>query len=214
MYLPSSFAETNLDKLIDLIRQHPLGLLVSSGASGLLASPIPVQYRADEGSPKLVTHMARANPHWQEMGGLNECLIVFQGLDAYVTPSWYPTKATTHKVVPTWNYETVQVRGIPKIRDDIEWLKMQVQDITDAMEHKRRFPWKVSDAPDDYIAMQLKAIVGLEIEITDIKGKWKMSQNKTPEEALGVVAGYSDPHDPHCNLALAQMVVSRIVKKT
>lgn len=125
--------------------------------------------------------------------GLQNCLVVFRGLDNYITPSWYPSKQTTHKVVPTWNYEMVQVRGIPKVIESTSWLKGMVGDLTDAMESSRKNPWGVEDAPSDFIDAQLKAIIGLEVEITEIQGKWKMSQNRPLEDIKGVVKGLSDP---------------------
>jgi len=179
MYIPGTFSETDTQVLTGLIHRYPLGLLVTSGSSGLLASPIPFLYRAKDGKPMLVAHLAKANPHWKDLVGLKECLVVFQGTDNYVTPDWYPSKQTTHKVVPTWNYEMVQVKGIPTVIESSDWLRNQVGEVTDSMEQKRKNPWKVTDAPADFIESQLKAIVGLEIEITEIKGKWKMSQNRS-----------------------------------
>lgn len=213
MYIPASFSEENPELLFDLIRRYALGTLISAGATGLLASPIPFLYRRMDGKNFLTGHLARANPHWKDFVGLNECLVVFQGADNYVSPNWYPSKQTTHKVVPTWNYETVQVRGIPKVIDDAGWLRGLVGQLTDAMEQPRSKPWKLADAPADFIDGQLKAIVGLEIEITDIRGKWKMSQNRSAEDARGVVAGLSNPEDPNANPAVAQMVASRIADK-
>jgi len=120
---------------------------------------------------------------------VSECLVVFQGAQNYVTPSWYPSKQTTHKVVPTWNYELVQVKGIPTVIDSTEWLRAQVSQMTDSMEHERQHPSQVNDAPSDFIASQLQAIVGLEIEITAVVGKWKMSQNRSEADRAGIRAG-------------------------
>lgn len=209
MYIPGAFSETDTQELTGLIQRYPLGLLVTSGASGLLASPIPFLCRAKDGKTMLVAHLAKTNPHWKDLVGLKECLVVFQGADNYVTPAWYPSKQTTHKVVPTWNYEMVQVKGIPSVIESPDWLRSQVGDMTDSMEQKRKSPWKVADAPADFIRSQLKAIVGLEIKITEIKGKWKMSQNRTPKDAQGVVEGLSDPNDPHANIKVAEIVSSK-----
>lgn len=206
MYIPSAFSETDVQMLLEFIKRYPLGLLISFGQSGLLASPIPFLYRENNGRPMLVSHLARANPHWKDLLGLKECLVVFQGIDGYVTPSWYPSKQTTHKVVPTWNYEMVQIKGVPKVVESTDWLRGLVGDLTDSMEATRKSPWRVDDAPPDFIDSQLRAIVGLEIDITAIQGKWKMSQNRPTDDAKGVVRGLSDPHDPHTNLALAQIV--------
>jgi transcriptional regulator len=209
MYIPGTFLETDTKALTGLIGRYPLGLLVTSGASGLLASPIPFLYRENEGKPALIAHLAKANPHWKDLVGLKECLVVFQGADGYVTPDWYPSKQTNHKVVPTWNYEMVQVNGVPTVIESTDWLRKQVGEVTDSMEAKRKSPWSVIDAPTDFIESQLNAIVGLEIQITDIKGKWKMSQNRTSEDAQGVVSGMSDPSDPHFNSVVAEIVRSK-----
>lgn len=213
MYVPASFSETDPEILADLIRRYPLGMLITAGSSGLLASPLPFHYRLKEGKPTLVAHLARANPHWKDLVDLKECLVVFQGADNYVSPNWYPSKQSTHQVVPTWNYEMVQARGIPTVIESADWLRNQVGDMTDAMERARSAPWKVDDAPADYVATQLKAIVGLEIEITAIQGKWKMSQNRSAADAQGVVHGLSDPSDPHANARVADIVASKISNK-
>ena len=205
MYIPSAFSETDVPALLELIKRYPLGLLITSGKSGLLASPIPFLYRKHNGRSTLVCHLARANPHWRDLAELKECLITFQGLDNYITPSWYPSKQTTHKVVPTWNYEMVQVKGIPTVIESVNWLRSLVCDLTDSMESMRKVPWNVEEAPSDFIEAQLKAIVGLEIEITEIQGKWKMSQNRPQEDIKGVVRGLSDSNDPHANTMLAQI---------
>lgn len=212
-YIPGSFAETDASVLTGLIERYPLGLMVSSGTSGLQASPIPFLYRVNDGKRTLVAHLAKANPHWKDLVDLKECLVVFQGAGNYVTPDWYPSKQTTHKVVPTWNYEMVQVKGVPTIIETIDWLRYQVSDVTNSMEQSRKDPWKVTDAPADFIEAQLKAIVGLEIEITEIKGKWKMSQNRTTEDAQGVVKGLYDLNDPRANQEVAEIVSSRITNQ-
>ena len=145
----------------------------------------------------------------EDLAETSDCLVVFQGAENYVTPSWYPSKKETGKVVPTWNYETVQVRGVPKVIHDAEWLKNLVTTLTAEMEAPRQKPWQVSDAPHDFIDAQLKAIVGLEIEITSVEGKWKMSQNRTAQDAKGVALGLADPGDPHHNPEVAAIVASR-----
>lgn len=210
MYIPGSFLETDATLLSDLIARHPLGMLFSAGKSGLMVSPLPFHYRVLEGKPTLVAHLARANPHWGDLLDLKECLVVFKGAENYITPSWYANKQTTHRVVPTWNYEVVQVKGIPRIMESAAWLNQQVSELTDSLENRRYTPWKVDDAPKDYIESQLKAIVGLEIEILEILGKWKMSQNRTAEDAQGVVKGLSDPEDPHSNAEVARIVHSKM----
>lgn len=212
MYVPGTFAETDIQTITGLIEQYPLGLLVSSGVSGLRASPLPFLYRTKNGQPTLISHLAKANTHWKDLLDLKACLVIFQGAGNYVTPAWYPSKQTTHKVVPTWNYEMVQVVGVPKVIESSDWLKDQVTEMTASMEAVRSNPWSVSDAPEDFIETQLKAIVGLEIAITEIKGKWKMSQNRTVEDAQGVAQGMSASDDPHANPIVATLVSSRIAR--
>lgn len=207
MYIPSSFRESSIEQLHDLIVKHPLGLLVTHGDNGLEASPIPFLLYADEGKyGKLRAHLAKANPHWKSLGEHTECLVVFQGPDGYVTPSWYPSKAETNKVVPTWNYATVQVWGRATVIEDVAWLRRQLDDLTACQEMLRPQPWSVSDAPTDYITTQMKAIIGIEISINRIDGKWKMSQNKEDADREGVIAGMRSDTDPHQNIRVAEVI--------
>ena len=210
MYIPPAFREERIETLHELIRQHPLGLLTTAGASGLLATPVPFLVYADEGnSGTLRAHVARANPHWRDLQGVAECLVVFLGPQGYITPSWYPSKQEAQKVVPTWNYVTVHAWGKPRIVEDAAWLRRQLDDLTHARERARPQPWAVGDAPDDYIAAQMQAIVGIEIPIERIEGKWKLSQNRAEADRAGVAAGLSSPDDPNCNAAMAGLMAGR-----
>lgn len=213
MHIPSAFAQTDAAELERLIQAYPLGVLFSAGASGLQATPVPFLYSANNGQPVLRAHLARANPHWQDLSALTDCLILFQGTHNYVTPSWYATKGETHKVVPTWNYDVVQVRGVPTVIESAAWLRENVGALTRTMERPRAQPWQVEDAPEDFIATMLKGIVGLEVRITVIEGKRKMSQNRSAADIQGVVDGLTDPADPHENRAMAE-VVARGLPKT
>jgi transcriptional regulator len=207
MYIPNSFREHRTQYLHQLMQAHPLGLLVTSGASGLQASPLPFFLYPDEGEHGVLrAHMARANSHWQELVGLAECLVVFQGPEGYVTPSWYPSKAETHKAVPTWNYATVYAWGTPSVVEDAAWLLRQLNDMTDHHEKPRLQPWSVGDAPADYVAGQMKAIIGIEIPIRRIEGKFKMSQNKNDADRAEVVRGLRHEGDPHGNMSVAHFV--------
>ena len=154
-----------------------------------MANPVPFLLYGEGEHGVLRAHLARANPQWRELDALEECLVVFQGPEAYVTPSWYATKRETGRVVPTWNYAAVQARGRPRAIADAAWLRRQVDDLTAAREGGRPEPWAVSDAPEPFVAAQLRAIVGIEIALTAIAGKWKMSQNRTAEDRAGVVRG-------------------------
>lgn len=182
-------------------------MLITAGAGGLRASPIPFLLYRDEGRLGVLrAHVARANPHWQVLAEADECLVVFQGPDAYVTPSWYPAKVVTHKVVPTWNYATVQARGRPAVIDNGAWLRRQLDDLTREHEGKRREPWAVADAPADFIAGQMQAIIGIEIPVERLDGKFKMSQSREEGDRAGVMAGMGDPDDAHCHPAVAAMI--------
>ncbi|MER8834522.1 FMN-binding negative transcriptional regulator [Mesorhizobium sp. M0909] len=192
MYQPPHFQETRQDVLHGLIRSHPLGLLVSNGAEGPIANAIPFLLDPDvPPNGRLRAHLAKANPQWRLLADnpLAPVLVVFQGADAYVTPSWYETKRETGKVVPTWNYAIVQVRGIVTVIEDQDWLAGQISDLTMSQEGSRSAPWAVTDAPAPFIQSQIKGIVGLEIEITEISGKWKVSQNRPAADRIGVAEG-------------------------
>ena len=189
MYEPPLHRNENLPELHALIRERVFGLLISNGAEGLVANSVP--FVLDTAASKLgvlKAHLARANPQWRDLQERPEALVVFQGLDHYITPSWYATKQETGKVVPTWNYTMVQVKGRAKVMDEA-WLAQQVEELTRTLEGRREQPWAVGDAPADFVAMQRRAIVGLEIEILDIRGKWKTSQNRPAADRAGVIAG-------------------------
>jgi transcriptional regulator len=193
MYQPVAFREERLEVQHALMRAHPLGLLITAGPAGLLANPFPCLIDAegsDNGTLRL--HIARANPQWRELEAVDECLVVFQGPQDYVTPSWYATKRETGKVVPTWNYATVHAWGRPRVVNDDVWLRRQLDDLTISREGRRDAPWSVGDAPSDFVAAQMRAIVGVEIPIARIEGKWKMSQNRPEADRLGVIAGFRE----------------------
>lgn len=206
MYEPVYHREDDVARQAALIRARPLGLLITNGAGGLNANPIPFLLEETDGALRLVAHMARANPQWREAG---EALVVFTDADAYVSPEFYATKKETGKVVPTWNYATVHVHGTLRAIEDRDWLRAQVNALTLAHEKDRAVPWAVSDAPDAYIDQMLRAIVGIEIAVSRIEGKWKVSQNRTPEDRAGVVAGLEAERDPGAQ-AVARMVRAAI----
>ncbi|WP_192253500.1 FMN-binding negative transcriptional regulator [Mesorhizobium caraganae] len=192
MYQPPHFVETRQDVLHGLIRSHPLGLLISNGQDGPIANAIPFLLDAEAGpNGKLRAHLAKANPQWRLLADnpASPVLVVFQGADAYVTPSWYETKRETGKVVPTWNYAIVQVRGMVRVIDDAQWIAQQISDLTLSQEGARETPWAVTDAPPNFIQSQIKGIIGLEIEIAEISGKWKVSQNRPVADRVGVAEG-------------------------
>jgi transcriptional regulator len=191
MYLPSHFEEKRVEVLQELMRAHPLGLLVTQGESGLQANPIPFVFDADPaGGPGVLrAHVARANPVWREARTDTESLVVFQGAQAYISPGWYPSKAEHGKVVPTWNYCIVQGRGALRVIDDTAWVHAFVTRLTQRHEKTQTRPWAVSDAPADYIEAMQRAIVGIEITLSTLTGKWKTSQNRSAAEREGVARG-------------------------
>lgn len=191
MYLPALFREDRIDVLHAFIRSHPLGLLISYGPSGLVANLLPFVLKSgDSERGVLQAHMARANPQWRELDD-QPALVVFRGPDAYVSPSLYASKKETGKVVPTWNYAMVQARGTARVQDRIDWLTPQLTALTTAREATRPQPWSITDAPPDYVEAQKKAIVGVEIEIAGLEGKWKVSQNQPEANRRSVVAAFS-----------------------
>ena len=205
MYIPPAFRVDSLDFQHGLIREHPLGLLITAGTGGLMANPLPFLIEADGSAfGKLRAHLARANTQLAELAEARECLVVFQGPQSYVTPSWYATKQDTGKVVPTWNYATVHAWGKPQIFDDASWLRQQIGELTDKQESRRHARWAVEDAPPDFITSQVKGIVGLEIPISRIEGKWKVSQNRPEQDRHGVITGLRSEND--ANDAMASLV--------
>lgn len=190
MYRPPHFAVDDLGPQHALIRDNPLGLLIVRARGGLSADPIPFVLDADRGSlGTLRCHVARANPVWRDHEPEADALVVFSAADRYITPSWYGTKRETGKVVPTWNYATVHAYGRIVVRDDAAWIADQVASLTDVHEARRPTPWAVTDAPESFVAAQMRGIVGLEIEIARIEGKWKVSQNRPEGDRRGVADG-------------------------
>lgn len=171
MYVPPAFAEDRPEAQAGLIAAHPLALLITGGTAGLLANPVPMMIR--DGA--LTAHLARANPQVAALREAaaegREVLAVFQGPQAYVSPGWYASKAEHGKVVPTWNYLVVQVRGVPVVVDDADWLRAQVGALTDRLESAMPDPWAVRDAPESFVAAHLRGIVGLELPLTRVTGK-------------------------------------------
>ena len=189
MYLPKQFEETQFHVMFELIRAHPLATLVTLSSGGLNANHIPLSL--SESPPPYGTlrgHIARANPLWSDLNSDIESLAVFSGPDTYISPSWYATKKETGKVVPTWNYAVVHAYGILRIVDDASWLRSQLDALTIHNEASFSEPWAVSDAPQDFTERLISSIVGVEMIITRLSGKWKVSQNQPPQNQASVVA--------------------------
>ena len=187
MYQPAHFNESDADTLLALMKAHPLATLIRGGAE-LGADILPLEVERVGDGWRVTGHVARANPLWREADG-QPVLLLFQGPQAYVSPNWYPSKFQHGKAVPTWNYTMVQIHGTLRAIEDAEWLRAFVTRLTERHEGGRAVPWHVSDAPTDYIDAMLKAIVGIEIEVTRVEGKFKLSQNRSAEDRTGVVLG-------------------------
>jgi transcriptional regulator len=188
MYLPKHFEESRTDELHRVIREHPLGVLVLNGPSGLDANHLPFELNLDDGEHgRLVAHVARANPLWQEAKDGDEALVIFRAANAYVSPNWYPSKHEFHRQVPTWNYQAVHAHGKIGIRDDERFVRGIVARLTRVNEARAGSdkPWKMTDSSKEYIDQMLSAIVGIEIKITRLVGKWKLSQNREERDRLG-----------------------------
>jgi len=190
MYLPRMFKEERIDVLHDLINNHPFATLVTTSRDGLGIDHIPMLVIADDDSHGVLQgHLARPNPLVKKIGEGLDAVAIFQGPDSYITPNWYPSKQEHGKVVPTWNYAVVHVKGTLILKDDAQWVHGLVSRLTDHQEQHRSAPWKVTDAPESFIDDQLKAIVGIELAISSIEGKWKVSQNKSADDRAGVSNG-------------------------
>jgi transcriptional regulator len=190
MYLPKHFEEKRIEVLHQLIDAHPLGALVTLTTHGLEANHIPFAFARDpEPFGTLRGHIARANPLWRECATGAPALVIFQGPEGYISPSWYITKHESGEVVPTWNYAVVHAHGALRFIDDRNWLRRLVENLTNRHEKNRSDPWKVTDAPPAFIDQQLGAIVGVEIIIERLVGKWKVSQNRPDRDRDSVVEG-------------------------
>ena len=203
MYIPKHFANDDVAEMQALMRAHPLATLVSHGPEGLEANHIPLLLEAHGACGTLQGHVARANPLWKAGNVTGEVLVIFHGDDSYISPSGYATKAEHGKVVPTWNYATVHAYGELKVIDDPVWLLKQASALTNAHEVALPQPWAVNDAPTDYIEKMLGAIVGIEITITRLLGKWKVSQNQPAENRATLIAALEKAGNPMAGLIRA-----------
>jgi transcriptional regulator len=195
IYLPPHFEQTDPAAVRDLIGAFPLATLVTTAEEGVVANHIPFQL-ADEAPPVLRGHVARNNEVWHATDEAREVLAIFQAPDAYITPTWYETKRTTHEVVPTWDYAVVHVFGRIRFVDDPKWLRGVLGRLTRQQEARRAEPWRLGLAPAEYLERQLGNIVGVEIAVTRTIAKWKMSQNRSAADREGVIAGLeTEPGD-------------------
>lgn len=207
MYQPPAFVENTLEKLHALIVARPLALIITNGPEGLIVDPIPFLLDPTRGpNGTLRAHLARANPQLNALAQVAEVMVVFQEANAYISPSNYATKREHHRVVPTWNYSIVQVWGKPQVMDRKPWIQNQVENLTDLNEGGSAEPWKLSDAPEAFVDAQMKGIVGLEIPIARIVGKFKLSQNRTPADQQGVIDGLTSSSNAEAHAVAVQML--------
>lgn len=193
MYTPPFNRAEDEDELRRFVARARAGWLVTNGQEAApSATYLPVLWRED----RVIAHVARANPHWREIGPDTPALVIVTGPDAYVSPTWYAAKAEHGKVVPTWNYSAVHLTGLARVHDDPAWLRMAVEELTAEHEGQREDPWHVSDAPGPYIDGQLRGIVGVELRLTLVEGKAKLSQNRSRADREGVVTGLRETGRP------------------
>jgi transcriptional regulator len=189
MYQPDSFRVDELPQMHALMRARPFAALVSGGSMGLYATHLPTVLKDAEPVGVIECHLARANPHWKELAKGDEALMIFQGPEAYITPNWYASKAEHGKVVPTWNYAVVHAYGRPEVMAEKDWLRRHVAELTAQQEASEAVPWALTDAPESFVEVMLRGIVGFRFTITRLEGKWKMSQNRDIKDREGVVRG-------------------------
>ena len=190
MYIPPHFEQPNIEVMHELIRSRPLATLVTFGSSGINANHIPLHLSpTPEPFGVLRGHVARSNPIWHDLAPDIDALAIFHGPDAYISPSWYATKQETGKVVPTWNYTVVHAYGSLRIIDDASWVRTQMEALTTHNEAAFPEPWAVSDAPEDFTDKLIEVVIGIEMVITRLSGKWKVSQNQPPQNQSSVIQG-------------------------
>jgi transcriptional regulator len=208
MYVPNANREDRLAVLHKLMEDQPFASLITVGSSGLFASHIPMVLEQNGAKGVLRGHLSRANTQWRDYSPSVEALAIFSGPQHYITPSWYPEKRETGKVVPTWNYVVVHAYGSLKVIADGEWLMAHLSQLTNIHEAGLPVPWQVGDGPADYIASQLKGIVGLEMAIERLEGKWKISQNRSEQDRDGVAKGLAELNTTE-SLAMKALVERR-----
>lgn len=214
MYVPAHFEVPNSDALHELIESHPLGVLITHGAGGLDANHIPFDLDRTKGEyGTLHCHVARNNPVWQDVATGDEVLVVFRSADAYVSPNWYPSKHEFHKQVPTWNYLVAHARGRITVRDDERYVRRNVARLTHTHESSQPVPWKMGDSPRDFIDSMVKAIVALEIEVTQLVGKFKLSQNKEQRDIQGAAAALISQGEGEVGQAMLAAAAENSVKR-
>ncbi|WP_226664597.1 FMN-binding negative transcriptional regulator [Microbulbifer aggregans] len=212
MYIPKAFQQEDPALLDQLIKDFPFGTLVTHTESGLDAQHLPFLLADEQHKKVLKAHISKGNPLWKQVQEDSEVLAIFHGPNGYVSPNFYPTKLESGKGVPTWNYAVVHVKGRVRFTQDPEWIKSLIDELTAQHEASQEKPWSTADAPGGYIEKMLPAIVGLEIEVTSITGKWKLSQNQPEQNQQGVIAGLATRAQPQ-ELTLSGLMQSLLEKE-
>ncbi|MFT5132132.1 MAG: transcriptional regulator [Gammaproteobacteria bacterium] len=206
MYVPNYNEENDVPTLHSFMEANPLGAWTTIVHGNIAANHIPLLLHKNRGElGTLVGHVARSNDIWQGFSTEKESLVIFQGAQSYMSPNWYPSKHVDGKGVPTWCYMVVHAHGIPRKIEDPEWLLQHVNELANTHESKQSLPWKVSDAPGDFIDMLIKGIVGIEIPIGTLKGKWKLDQNRSEPDNFGIIAGLKSTDDPQAHRMAEQL---------
>tara|TARA_R110000737_G_scaffold141158_1_gene171960 strand:- start:276 stop:917 length:642 start_codon:yes stop_codon:yes gene_type:complete len=213
MYRPKKFQQSDSTALKALIAQYPFATLISCSELGIEANHIPLMLQQVDGKDVLQGHIAKANPLWQSKAETAEVLVVFNGPNCYISPNYYPTKMLTGKAVPTWNYIAVHVKGLISFIHDNRWNLNLLNSLTHHHEAQQPEPWSIEDAPREYIAKMLPAIVGIEIDITSITGKWKLSQNQAEINKQGIISALSGSSENHAQ-KIAEWLENHIEETT
>lgn len=210
MYIPKRFLEDDIDKLKGMMANYSFATLITHNELGIEANHMPLILNKSDQRDVLQGHIAKANPLWKSIKDKSEVLIIFNGPNCYISPNYYPTKQENGKVVPTWNYVSVHVKGIVSFIYDEQWILTMLKDLTNQYEVNQPVPWSLSDAPQAYIDKMLSAIVGLEIDILSITGKWKVSQDKTEVNQKGIIKGLSQEADSNAQ-NIAKLVKEHLI---
>ena len=206
MYLPKLFEEKRVDVLHSFVREYPFGALVVMSGNGLDANHLPFEIDTESGPfGTLHCHVSRANPVWRDFSRDTEALAIFQGPNTYITPTWYPSKQETGKDVPTWNYIVVHARGPLRVIDDVHHVRAHLEKLVAKNEAGRPHPWKITAAPEDYVNKQLSLIVGIEMPLTSLVGKWKLGQNRQLRDRQGMLQGLLEADTPQTTAVAAEV---------
>ncbi|MGL5251307.1 MAG: FMN-binding negative transcriptional regulator [Enterovibrio sp.] len=205
MHIPEKFKQENIDELVGLIRQHPFATVITQSDTGIAANHLPLSLIELDGELYLTGHIAKANALWQTTAPQSAALVIFNGPNGYISPNYYPTKKENGKAVPTWNYAVVHVHGKVRFIQDPQWIIGALEQLTSEHEREQAVPWSMSDAPESYIHSMLSGVVGIEIAIDSLRGKWKLSQNQPEKNQKGVIDGLSSKGDNNSQSITAMM---------